>query len=106
MQQILHTCLIGLMDHVALDHQIFINEFGRVAVIGNNSTNFGSRQNNHIRPLFLHKSLHGRLIFQIKLAAGAGYQFNLITALQLTQDRAPHHAAMSGYINAHFSDLV
>ena len=46
-----------MMDHVVLDHQVFIDEFTPVSVIGNHAAHLGGGQDHIFGLLLLKKGL-------------------------------------------------
>ncbi len=55
------------MDHVGLDRQVLLNEFGRIGVVGHDAANFCRGKKNVFRLLPLKKFPGCLLISQIKL---------------------------------------
>lgn len=62
----------GGVNHIGLDHQIFVNELCRVSVIGINTANFGRSHVNLVWLFGSKKRTHSRLVGQVQFLAGAG----------------------------------
>ncbi len=45
------------MDHVALDHQVFVDEVSREGVVGVDTADLRGRKNDNVRLLVLHEFL-------------------------------------------------
>ena len=93
------------MDHVGLDHQILIDELGRVGVVGVNAAHLGGCQNHGVRTFRLKKVSHSSLVRQVQLRMGACQRFNTLR-LKTTKDRAANHSPVSRDIDFHPSVLL
>ena len=94
LQQLCDTGIEGLMYHVALDHQVLVDELRGVGVIGMYAANFCRGENNHVWPLRLHETADGQLVSQIQLGMSAGDNVCLASCPKLPGNRAAHHAAV------------
>lgn len=71
-QQVIDPGTPGLVDHIRLDGQVLLDEFRRVAVVGDNPAHLGGGQKHIIRFLGLEKRPYGLLLGQIQLGMGPG----------------------------------
>jgi len=105
MQQTLDARAPGLVNDVALHHQVVVNELRRVGVIGPNTPHPGGSQDHHIRPLSLHEVAHGRLFQQVQFGACASEDLQVLaaldTGLQAAQHGRAHHTPVAGKKNFH-----
>ena len=93
----------GLVDHVGLDHQVVVDEIGRIGVVGVDSADPGRGQDDKVRLLGLHEITHGGLVGQIQLGMRARDQLERI-ALLPPRFESPHngaadHPAMAGDVD-------
>ena len=65
LQQPPHARVKGLVDYIALDHQVFVNEISWISVVGMDAADLGGGKNNHIGPLGLHEIAHRQLAGQV-----------------------------------------
>ena len=64
-QELLYTVPESFFNDVGLDHQVLVDELGRVGVVGVDAADFGGSQV-HLGGLFLGKeSLHGGLVGEV-----------------------------------------
>src|SRR5690606_29535078 len=86
----------GLMNQIGFDHQIVVNEFCRLHVIGVNAANSGSR-NNDVVNFFAAKKIPNRgLLSEIQLRSVKCNQIPESAFLQGADDSAADHAAVTG----------
>ena len=62
----------GLVDDIALNHQVFVNEIRGVGVIGVDAANFCCGKDHHVGPLRLHEVPDGELVGQDPAPHGCG----------------------------------
>eukprot|EP01022_Parablepharisma_sp_SALTPOND_P036279 TRINITY_DN9838_c0_g1_i1.p1 TRINITY_DN9838_c0_g1~~TRINITY_DN9838_c0_g1_i1.p1 ORF type:complete len:1069 (-),score=237.17 TRINITY_DN9838_c0_g1_i1:780-3986(-) len=105
LQQPLHPGHMGGVNHVAFDHQVFIDELRRIAVVGQDPAHPGGGEDDPVGLLRRHELRHLALIGEVQLRVGAGDELQLrpcrLPRLEPAQDRAPDHAAMAGHIDLH-----
>jgi len=65
---------LSVADNVTLDHQVVVDEIGRVAIVGDDPPHFGGGQKDVVGSLFLEKTGDRSLVAQIKLTAGPQQQ--------------------------------
>ena len=99
-KQFLDAGLPGFMDHVALDHQVLVDEFGGVGVVGVDAADLGGSEIDLVDALALEKGADGGLVGQIKFGVGAGDQVGVTLGLQCPNDGGANHAAMAGDVDA------
>ena len=88
------------MDHVALDHQVLVDEFGGVGVVGMDAAYFGGSEIDLIDALALEEGADGGLVGEIKFGVGSGDQVGVALGLQRPNDGGADHAAMAGDVDS------
>ena len=101
-EQFLHARLPRLVDDVGFDHQVLVDELGRVGVVGVDATDLGCCKVNLIRFFCLEESPYGGLVGEIKLGVGAGNDVGLTLGLQHTDDGGANHATVACYVDLRF----
>ena len=90
---------ITLMEHIGLNHQIFINELAPVGIIGKNSPNF-RRGKKNVLGLFDGKKVgHRPLIDKIQFTMAAGDDICVTQSRESSDNGRAHQAAMAGHID-------
>jgi hypothetical protein len=82
------------MDHAAFHHQVFINKFSRVSIVGVYSTEFCSSQDPNVQFFYNKKITQGLLVRQVQLGMTVGDEVVRATRLQLTHDGRTNHARL------------
>ena len=93
-QESLNAREIRRMDGIRRHHQVVIQEFGRIAVVGMDSTDFRRSKNDKLRFFLLKKKMDRGLVAQI--------QFGAISQNQL--DRLPRLAVREPSLGLPFPD--
>ena len=83
------------MDHVALDHQVLVDELGRVGVVGVDAAYLGGSEIDLVDALALEEGTDGGLVGQIKFGVGAGDQVGVALGLQC-RERWPNRPCRDG----------
>ena len=99
-KQLLDAGLPCFMDHVALDHQILVDELGRVGVVGMDAAHLGSSEIDLVDALALEEGADSGLVGEVKFGMGAGDQVGVSLGLQCPNDGGSNHAAMAGDVDA------
>ncbi len=100
-QQFLHAGSKGRVNHIGLDHQVLVDELGRVGVVGVNAAHLGCGQV-HLVGLFCGKEgAHSGLIGQVQLSVhsrddGVG---RMPMRQQMAHDGRTHHAPVACDVN-------
>ena len=89
----------GLVDDIGLDHQIDVDELGRIGVVGMDAADLGGGQDHMVDFLMAEKIPHRRLTGEIEFGMAAGDDLPAAEVLQLPDDGRTDHAAMSGDID-------
>ncbi len=74
------------VNHVGLDHQVLIDEFRRIGVVGQNATNLRRGHVNLVDALILEKCPDVGLLSEVKFAAVARNDIGIATVPQLAHD--------------------
>src|SRR5205085_3596700 len=85
---------------IALDHQVFVNIFSRIAVVGVDSANLCRRKDDRMRLFGFDELLHSGPVQQVQLGARPDERF-YAPRLQLADDGRTDHAAVPGNVNSH-----
>ena len=86
-----HTAPVRGLDEVGLHHQVIVEKFGPVGIVGVDASHFGSRNQNISRALLLKVGLHRRLVAGIQFAAARAKQAGITADLQkASKGRADH----------------
>jgi len=65
------------MNHIGFHHQVFVNEFGGVGVVGVNTSHLSGGQHYVVWFFGLYEVAYGLLITQVQRCVGAGTMFFL-----------------------------
>ena len=103
MDQALDTGGMCLVDQIAGNHQIVLDEIGRLRVIGHDAADLGGGDNHQIRLFCPDKGSHGGLICEVQGCMGDGDDVMFASCHQLAQDRTAHHAIVACQKNPHRS---
>jgi hypothetical protein len=89
------------MDNVGLHHQVLVDEFSRVGVIGMDTTYLGGSEIDLFGHLIRKKFIHSALISQVKLVMGPGDDVLCIYTLsqQGTHNGTTNHATVTRHKN-------
>ncbi|MCY1293835.1 hypothetical protein D9M68_575460 [compost metagenome] len=90
---------MGGLDEVGLDHQVLVDEVGRIAVVGMNAAHLGRRQIDLVDAMDLEIVLYLRLVEQVQLVAAGGKDVGVAQRLQTADDGRADHTAMAGNEN-------
>lgn len=91
--------LSGCVDDVGFHHQVLVDEFGRVGVVGMNATHLGCSQVDLIGLFCGEKFAHCRLVGQVQLGVGAGDDVGMPLRLQSAYDGRTDHATVACDVN-------
>ena len=75
------------INHVALNHQVVVQELAPVGVVGVNAAYFGRGQNHVIGLFGFVEGLHGLLAPQIELGRSAGNNVVVAFGIELAHQR-------------------
>ena len=106
-QQLLHAVAERRIDDVGLHHQVLVDEFRRVSVVGVDATHLGSGQIDLVGLFFCKEGVDGGLVGQVEFGVRAGDDAigRVTLSKQLAQDGRTHHATVAGDVdfgmNAH-----
>src|ERR1039457_248120 len=92
------------MNHIILNHQIFIDKFSAKRIVCVNSSNSRSSKKNIFRFFFFEKFFNGKLISQIKFFGSSSNNICKSFLLKFSQDGRTHHSPMTG--NVYFVVLI
>ena len=86
-----HPAPVRGLDEVGLHHQVIVEKFGPVGIVGMDASHFGRRNQNISRAVLLKVGLHRRLVAGIQFAAARAKQAGIPAGLQKsTKGRADH----------------
>jgi hypothetical protein len=88
------------MNHVALNHEIFVNEFRTVGVVGVDAAHLGRRKEHNIERLATEEIFHGLLVDQVQLAMCAGDDAVVPPAGEQPHEGRADHPPVAGDIDA------
>ena len=71
-QQLLHAVAKRRLNHVGLDHQVLVDEVGRVGVVGVDTAYLGGGQVDLVWAFGFEEGSDGGLVGQVKLGVGTG----------------------------------
>ena len=91
---------MGGMHQVGLDHQVLVDELGRVGVVRVDAAHPGRGQVHLVDGALLEKPLHRLLVDQVNHVATGGQNVAVAQRLQPPDNGRTHHAAMAGHENA------
>ena len=97
----MHAVAEGRVDDVGLHHQVLVDEFGRVGVVGVDAAHLGGGQVDLVGLLRREEGAHGSLVGKVQFRMGAGDDALGRVALgqQLAHDGRADHAAMAGHVD-------
>ena len=84
------------MDHIVLNHQVFVYEIGPVVVIGYNPTYFGRCENDVFGFFLREEAVDGPGIQQIQFIPCFSDQVVVSFGLKIVPDRAADQALVTG----------
>lgn len=87
----------GRMNHVGLDHQILVDEFGRIGVVGMDAAHLCRRQDHVVDRVLGKPGLDLRLVGQVAIGTIRRQHLNVPAPLQLAHDGRADHPAMPGH---------
>lgn len=91
----MHAIAVGRIDDVGLDHEVFVDEFGGIGVVGMDATNFGCGEVDLIGFFLGEKGADGGLIGEIELGMGTRDDIGVSLGLELADDGGADHATMA-----------
>ena len=94
-----NTALRGLVDHVGLDGEVLVDEFGRVGIVGKDATDFGGGEDDVVGFFARKKFSHGARIDQIEFGVGARDEIGVAVLLQAANDGRTGKAAVAGDVD-------
>ncbi len=98
-EELFDAILLGGMDDVVLDHQVVIEEFSPVGVVGHDAAYLGRSEEYIIGLLPPEELLYLRLAAQVELPGSAGDEVIIAFSLQLAEEGGAYHAAVAGYVD-------
>ena len=98
-EQFLRPAAEGRLDDVGLDHQVVVDEVGRVGVVGVDATDLGGSEVDLIGPLGFKERAHGGLLGQVQFRMGAGHDALIPLLLQATHDCGTDHPSVTGNVD-------
>ena len=97
-EEVLHPGLKRFVDDVGLDHQVLVDELGRIGVVGEDAAHLGRGQHHVVHPFPAEELPHRLLVGQIEFPMGAGDDSGAALILQPPDNGRPHHAPVAGDI--------
>ena len=90
------------MDDIGLDHEVVVDEFGRIGGVGMDAADLGGGQVDLVGPCCGQEGAHGGLVGEVELGVGAGDELLRRVALgqQLAHDGRADHAAVAGDVDS------
>lgn len=88
------------VDHVGLDREVVADEFGRVAVIGDDATHLGRGQEQVFRPVLGEEAIDRCGVGQIEFGVGALQDVRVALALKIADDGRADQTAVAGDVDA------
>ena len=85
------------MDHIILDHQIYVNEICAIPAVCHNTTHMGGSQKDIFRFFRCKKFIDRTLIGQVQLCMGTQNNVCVSFLLQILQDSRTDQTTMTGY---------
>ena len=87
---------ISLMDHIVLDHHVFIDELGWQKIVGMNAADFCRCQDHYVGLFVLREAAHGGRISEVQFRAGMRRDLKIPAPLKLSENGTANHSAMAG----------
>lgn len=103
-QQSGDVMLVGCMDDIGLDHQIFVDELRRIGVVGKDAPDLGGCEKYVIRFFLSEKFVDRLLAGQVQFTVRSDDNVFISLAPQRFAQGRAHKAAVPGYI--HFALLI
>ena len=91
--------LVSGLNGIGRHHQIVVNEFSRVRVVGVYAAHPGGRKDNDIRLLCFEKLIYRRLVNQVQFRPLPKQQVLEAVLLQASHHGAAHHAVVASDID-------
>ena len=100
-QQLLYAVAEGRVDDVGLHHQVLVDEFGRVGIVGVDAAHLGSGQVDLVGLFCNKKGANGGLVSQVQFGMGTGNDAlgRVVLGQQLSHDGRTHHATVAGDVD-------
>lgn len=87
---------VGGVDEVGLDHQVLVDELGRVAVVGMDAADLGRGQIDLVDAMGGEEGIDRVLVGEVEFVAAGGDDVGAAQRLQPADDGRADHAAMAG----------
>lgn len=94
-KEFLDAIAVGRIDDVGLDHEVFVDEFGGVGVVGVDAADFGCGEVDLIGFFLGEEGANGSLIGEIELGMGTRNDIGVALGLELADDGGADHATMA-----------
>ena len=94
--QLGHAVGVGGVDDVGLDHQVLVDELGRIGVVGMDAADLGCRQIDLVDAMGGEEGVDGMLVGEIERVATGSEEVGAAQRLQPAHDGRADHAAMAG----------
>ena len=91
------------MYDIHLQHHVLVHEVGQGCLVGNDASHLGGSQKDILGLLLLEEAVYSLLVYQVQFCMGAGDDVVVALSLQLADNGATHHTAVSG--NVYFGIL-
>ena len=98
-EQFLHAGLPGAVDEVVLDLEVFVEELGWLAAVGQDAADFGGGHEDELRLCLGVKVRHCGAVQQVEFLPGSADEMAVALPLQFAPDGAADQAAMAGDID-------
>ena len=113
-EKLLHAVGVGGVDDVGFDHQVLVDEFGRIGVVGVDAADLGGGQVDLVGPLFGKEGVDCLLVGEVELGVSTsddlwrgGLHIACQAALAITDelpdDGRTNHSTVAGDVDSGFS---
>ncbi len=93
-EKLLHADAVGGVDDRGVDHQIVVEELGRIRVVGMDAADLSGRQDDLLGPVVGHPLLDLALVAKVDLVTGCGQNVVETTLVQTAKERRPHQSTV------------
>ena len=93
----LHTAIVRRLEDVRLNHQIFVDEVGRIGRVGDNPAGQRRGQKEELRPSLVKETIDRHLVPQVQLLTTDRYQVGVALTLQQPRESRADHPGRTGY---------
>jgi len=98
-EKFLDLMAIGAVDKVGLNHQVVVEEFGPVGVVGVDAADFGGGEEDVVGLLLGEEVVDGGLVAQVEFAAGTEQQVGVATGGELAYEGGTDEAVVAGDVD-------